>query len=230
VRHGLQRADRIVAPTHAMLEALRREYGPVDNALVIHNGRSPACFSSSKKEPLILSAGRLWDEAKNIASLDAIAAELPWPIHVAGDGGSVSHLQHLGKLPQEQLANWLGRARIYCLPARYEPFGLSVLEAALSGCALVLGDIPSLREVWDDAALYADPGNPQAVREQLMTLIESPLRRTVLANRAVARARDFTPQRMASEYLTAYRELDAQQERSEHLEHVLRYSSSHLHA
>ncbi len=32
------------------------------------------------------------------------------------------------------------------LPARYEPFGLSVLEAALSGCALVLGDIPSLRE------------------------------------------------------------------------------------
>ena len=48
----------------------------------------------------------------------------------------------------------MGRAAIYALPARYEPFGLSILEAALSGCALVIGDIPSLREIWADAALF----------------------------------------------------------------------------
>ena len=46
------------------------------------------------------------------------------------------------------------RASIYAEPARYEPFGLAALEAARAGCALVLGDIPSLREVWGDAALY----------------------------------------------------------------------------
>jgi glycogen(starch) synthase len=48
------------------------------------------------------------------------------------------------------------------LPARYEPFGLSVLEAALSGCALVLGDIASLREVWGGAACYVRPGDSRA--------------------------------------------------------------------
>ena len=52
------------------------------------------------------------------------------------------------------LARKMAEASIYALPARYEPFGLSALEAALSGCALVLGDIPSLREIWGPAAIY----------------------------------------------------------------------------
>jgi hypothetical protein len=43
------------------------------------------------------------------------------------------------------------------LPARYEPFGLSVLEAALSGCALVPGDIASLRGNWDGVAEFVCP-------------------------------------------------------------------------
>jgi len=36
----------------------------------------------------------------------------------------------------------------------YEPFGLAPLEAALSRCAIVANDIPSLREVWGSAAMY----------------------------------------------------------------------------
>ena len=64
----------------------------------------------------------------------------------------------LGRLSAGELADWYARAAIYALPARYEPFGLSALEAALSGCALVLGDIPSLREIWGDAALFVPPG------------------------------------------------------------------------
>ena len=38
--------------------------------------------------------------------------------------------------------------------ALYEPFGLAVLEAAQAGCALVLSDIPTFRELWDGAALF----------------------------------------------------------------------------
>jgi glycogen synthase len=59
-------------------------------------------------------------------------------------------------------ADWYARASIYALPARYEPFGLSALEAALSGCALILGDIPSLREVWLEAAPYVSPDDESA--------------------------------------------------------------------
>jgi hypothetical protein len=42
----------------------------------------------------------------------------------------------LGELTRRQLAREMGCAAIFAAPARYEPFGLAALEAALSGCAL----------------------------------------------------------------------------------------------
>ena len=75
-----------------------------------------------------------------------------------------------------------GRASSRC-PARYEPFGLSPLEAALAGCALVLGDIPSLREVWGDAALYVRPDDPDALRQAIAALAGDRRRRDASARR-----------------------------------------------
>ena len=78
----------------------------------------------------------------------------------------------LGPLAADELADWYGRAAIYALPARYEPFGLSALEAALSGCALVLSDIPSLREIWEDAAFFVSPNDEaHAVQRRCTGLI-----------------------------------------------------------
>ena len=96
------------------------------------------------------------------------------------------------------------RASIYALPARYEPFGLSILEAALSGCALVLGDIPSLRENWADAAILVPPDQPAELRDAISHVIHSGAGRAEFTTRAQVRAREFTSQRMASEYLRAY--------------------------
>src|SRR5439155_1168938 len=64
------------------------------------------------------------------------------------------HLSAVGQIGSLALRRLYAEASIYAWPARYEPFGLSVLEAALSGCALVLGDIPSLRELWEGAAWF----------------------------------------------------------------------------
>jgi glycosyltransferase involved in cell wall biosynthesis len=105
------------------------------------------------------------------------------------------------------MAAWFSRAPIYALPARYEPFGLSALEAGLAACALVLGDIPSLREVWDDAALFVPPGDAEALAAALNGLISDTPRRRALASRARLRALQFTPRRMATAYLQAYREV-----------------------
>ena len=69
----------------------------------------------------------------------------------------------LGVVPSDELVRLYGDASIFALPARYEPFGLSILEAALSGCALVLGDIPSLRELWAGAAVFVPPDDHKAL-------------------------------------------------------------------
>jgi glycogen(starch) synthase len=194
-----------------MLQTLVRNYGYAHAALVLCNGRSPALFRPGAKRACILAAGRLWDAGKNLGALQSVAAQLPWPIHLAGstahpDGGNTPSFSVccLGELGADELALRLSAAAIYALPARYEPFGLSVLEAALSGCALVLGDIASLREIWGPAALYVDPDDHAALEATLRHLIDNPLERLRLAEAALARAQHFTAERMADAYLAAY--------------------------
>jgi glycogen synthase len=214
---GLAAADLVVAPTAAMLDSLADHYGPFARTRVIANGRDDRLFQPRSKEPMVFTAGRLWDEAKNLEALEAVAPRLPWPVFVAGDshhpdGGEVRphSTRLLGRLSQRALAAWLGRSAVYCLPARYEPFGLSVLEAALAGCALVLGDIPSLRETWRNRAVFVPPGDPEALENALLRLIEDPDRRTSLAAGARARALQLTPGRMVEGYLEAYGEVLAE--------------------
>jgi glycogen(starch) synthase len=211
VRRGLTSADLVVAPTWTMCSAIDRIYGPLPAGMVISNGRESKLFEPGKKQPIVLTAGRLWDAAKNVRLLEPVAARLRWPVYVAGDNqhpsGSTIEIQHvhlLGRLSTQDLADWLARASIFVLPARYEPFGLSVLEAALSGCALVLGDIPSLRETWDGAAWFISPNSEGELERCLNTLIENSGARMDLSAGAQRRASELTPERMAAGYSQAY--------------------------
>lgn len=214
VTRGLRAADAVVAPSRAMAAALEQHYGPLPSLQVIPNGRRPGPFPPLAKDSFVLAAGRLWDAAKNVRALDVVAPRLPWPVLLAGDDGETPRTaggcRRLGRLSSTEVAQWMGRASIYALPARYEPFGLSALEAALAGCALVLGDIPSLRENWEGAAEFVPPGDHQALRGALDGLIRDPRRRRLLADAAGERARRFTPGRMAAGYVEAYRRLAAE--------------------
>ncbi len=207
VTAGLHAATAVVAPTRAMLAELVRLYGQTRDATVIYNGRSADDFRPADKRPFVLSAGRLWDGAKNLATLQRAAVGLPWPVRVAGDGGAGDGVELLGKLSPAGMAAQFAAASIYCLPARYEPFGLSVLEAALSGCALVLGDIPSLRELWDGAAAFVDPTDADAMRAALAGLIADPVERADLASRARQRAARYGVAPMSTAYFALYHRL-----------------------
>jgi glycogen synthase len=216
VRAGLRGAGAIVAPSAWMARALVRHHAPILPPHVVRNGRDARRFWPGPKEELVLAAGRLWDDAKNAGALVRIAPRLPWPVFVAGDaadpdGGSRREpgpgggaATFLGRLPEDELARWLSRAAIFAHPARYEPFGLAVLEAALSGCALVLGDLESLREVWDGAAELVPPWDDDALAAAIARLAHDEPRRRALAARGRARALALTPARMAAGYRALY--------------------------
>jgi glycogen synthase len=214
VTASLQAACCVIAPSYAMLASLLQDYGPFQDAAVIHNARAGGPFKAGRKERLVLCAGRLWDEAKNVAALAAVAPRMDAVVAVAGESlgaygnrMETTSLQLLGSLHPDALASWYAKAAIYALPARYEPFGLTALEAALSGCALVLGDIPSLQELWGTAACYVPPDDHQALEETLTRLVDDELLRARMAARAMSRARQFTPQKLAREYMNLYRQL-----------------------
>jgi glycosyltransferase involved in cell wall biosynthesis len=115
----------------------------------------------------------------------------------------------LGRLEVDELTAPMRRASIYALPARYEPFGLSALEAALHGCALVLGDVPSLREVWGDAAEYVSPDDHDALAHTISSLCADAPRRRALEERAREREALYPPERTAASYLALYRRIGA---------------------
>jgi glycosyltransferase involved in cell wall biosynthesis len=212
VAQSLRAARLVVAPTERMMRNLHEHYGALAHTRVIANGADPRHFRVEHKESFILSAGRLWDEGKNVAALDKIASEVRWPIFVAGSAVSpdgrvrtLKGVRPLGMLSPRDLTAWYAAASIYALPARYEPFGLTALEAASCGCALVLGDIESLREVWGAAARYVPPNDPQALRDVLNDLIDNREELQMLALMARIRARRYTARQMASGYWSAYR-------------------------
>jgi glycogen synthase len=220
VREGLAAAQLVVAPSRGMLSMLEDEYGTCDRSRVIPNGRAivdAMIDSTPLKSDVVLGAGRLWDEAKNLVALAEIAHEVSWRVALAGDCGgredlaaSTSNMTCLGRVDSASMARWYARAAIYALPALYEPFGLSVLEAAASGCALVLGDIPTLRENWSDAAVFVPPRDRRALSAAIQSLIDDPVGRQRVARRAMARARQFTVAQMADAYVDAYRTVAAQ--------------------
>jgi glycogen(starch) synthase len=215
VIEGLAAADRIVAPSHAVRLDLQRQYRvPLHQVDVIPNGIDQGLSSRRPKRPLILAAGRVWDEAKNLRLLDDIAPRLHWPVEIAGrpvnpDSGvaRLRHARSLGVLAPAEMGRKLGEAAIFAAPAHYEPFGLAILEAAAAGCVLVLGDIASLRENWDGAALFLPSDDAGRWQAELNRLIEDRSRCDQLSAAARRRAGHFTITQTAALYRSLYCEL-----------------------
>ncbi|WP_158801829.1 MULTISPECIES: glycosyltransferase [unclassified Acidisoma] len=183
VAAGLRRAGAIVAPSQAFADALHKVYGDSHMITVVHTGRMPAGqlvrdhHLPQPERHGVLAAGRLWDPAKNMALLEDVAGRLDFSLRAAGPltgpGGEIvplHHLRPLGVLDDRAMALAMDEARIFASPARYEPFGLSVLEAAQAGLPLVLSDIPTFRELWDGAAIFLLPTDTVAWTEALRDL------------------------------------------------------------
>ncbi|HVU50092.1 MAG TPA: glycosyltransferase family 4 protein [Polyangia bacterium] len=215
VSEGLASASHVVSPTRWMRQTVERHYGAPARSSVIHDARPPGSFEPTGKQPFVLGAGRVWDEAKNLPSLARAGRSLPWPVKIAGPiapaaAGAAASLDAfegvdlLGALSTTELADLYARASIFAAPARYDPSGLSVLEAALSGCALVLGDIPSLRELWDDAAVFVPPEEIDGLSACLHDLVRHPELRHEMGVEAQARAAAYRFDDMVDAYLRVY--------------------------
>jgi glycosyltransferase involved in cell wall biosynthesis len=199
VRAGLLAADAVIAPSRAFAALTCQVYNLPRLIEVVPNTRSAAAAPASGFRAGVLAAGRLWDGAKNIATLDAAAAMLPGvPVAAAGPlraphGAAVTlgAITALGTLDAPAMAAAMAGARIFAAPSIYEPFGLAVLEAAQAGLPLVLADIPGFRELWEDAALFLPPTEPDAWAETLGALHARPLECQERGRRARERAAQY---------------------------------------
>lgn len=207
---GLATAGAVIVPTAAHGRAVEAVYGAVPFQ-VVHNGSRASHAAVWRRRRAVLTAGRLWDEGKAVAWLDRVAPEVDTPMLAAGstrspDGteAQFEHLQLLGNLAPDALAAEYAGATVFASMARYEPFGLAVLEAAQAGMALVLSDTPGFRELWDGAAILA--AAEADLRPALQQALAAP---EPWAARARARAARYTIGRMAAATLAVHRGVGA---------------------
>ncbi len=214
VQKALSMSDVVVAPSHAILQQAVETYTISATTKVIYNSSSSKIYSNQKKERFILTAGRIWDEAKNIKILLAVAKDIPWPIYVAGSNNlnndtseAVENIKYLGQLTPNELQDLMLRASIFVMPSRYEPFGLAVLEAARARCALALADIKTFNEIWSDSAEYFQPEDEQQIVAILRKLIKDEEIRSISSKNSFQRAAKYSIEVMGEKYLKLYQDL-----------------------
>lgn len=212
VKYSLNASDVVVGPTKAILERAIETHGITSQTKVIHNGLDTIPSKKPEKEKFILCIGRIWDEAKNLQLLSEVAEKLPWPVYIAGSdhnpatGKSVTvkNVHFLGKLGAREVRQWMDRAGIFVSPTKYEPFGLAILEAAKSGCALVLSELDTLKELWEDSASFFDPDNPGDAIEKINRLIEDEELMARFSRKAEERSGIYSSLRMGNAYYMLY--------------------------
>lgn len=207
VARGLAGADSIVAPTRWMMDALARHFIPPRRTSIIPNGRTIAAGHLWPRKLQAITAGRLWDEAKNVSILRDVQS--PIPLLIAGqapqgqDAPAIPSAIFLETLSEHQLLALFRESSIYICTSIYEPFGLAPLEAAQCGCAVLANDIPSLREVWQDSALYFT--DAASLTQLLSELCNSAELLHTVQQKCLQRAGTFTGERMVQGYLHLFK-------------------------
>jgi len=226
VLNGLISADAVVAPSAWMLDRISACYGRPRRGEVIYPGRNPIFFNPYvSKDDCVLAVGRLVDASKQVFLLTQ--QPHPLPVCIVGAEQTVpmprvpiradvkvdleeTCVAVRGPQTDAQLRALFSKAAIYAATARYEPLGMSALEAAFSRCAIIANDIPSYREIWQDAALYFRRNDAASLAENIRLLNEDRATRRAYAEMAYARAREhFTTKRMIDHCLELYRGLIA---------------------
>lgn len=193
---------------HATLVASAGAAAP--GTLLIPLGLDPDdSEAEAPRDDLIVIAGRLWHPAHGVDLLDQVAPQIGTSLAAIGslqgpDRASrcLRHITPLGSLGRARRLQRYRTATLFALPGED---GFAALEAAASGCALVLANVPSLRAEWDGAACFVPEGNATAWRDALNRLSADSALRADLGMAARIRARGRGAAAMVTAWLAAYR-------------------------
>jgi glycosyltransferase involved in cell wall biosynthesis len=118
--------------------------------------------------------------------------------------GAEDDVRFLGWVSSEELEGLYGAAAGFVFPTLAEGFGLPVLEAMARGVAVACSDIPVLREVAGDDALFFDPRSEPAIAAAIGRLLHDGALAERLRAAGPARAARFSWRRTATATLASY--------------------------
>ncbi len=112
-----------------------------------------------------------------------------------------------GWIEQEDLPALYNAADLYLYPTRLEGFPIPVCESLACGCPIVTSKGGVFAEAAEDAALYVDPENPDEIAAAVCTVLEDDNLRRSMKMKGIARSKDLTWDKCASETLALFESL-----------------------
>ena len=225
ISNGIRNATALITSSEAERTNIVRHYTEAEGRIaVVHLGarsEDPAAFNQDEvqnnrpTEPYILWVGSLISRKNPQGAIDAavlVNQRMRLPLIVVGSGHPGMQKTEI-KIPvndgailfanrvnsSEDVAALYRNAVCLLFPTFYEGFGLPAIEAMAHGCPVITSDIPVMREVCGDAALYCNPNEPGDIADKVRMLAESSEMRAQLSRRGFGRAAQFSWERCARE-------------------------------
>jgi glycosyltransferase involved in cell wall biosynthesis len=191
-----QLADIILPNTRAEQNQINQLFDiPIERLQVIPNGVESRFMQTKSDEfeqryglkDFVLFVGQASSTRKNILSLLEIAPSLDAPLVVIGDLAKDAYslkcldsikehnIVHLPTLEHHSslLASAYTAAKVFVLPSLFETPGIAAMEAALSGCAIVITQNGGTKEYFKDMASYINPIDTNQLRATINELLNT---------------------------------------------------------
>ena len=225
-----RRAAKLVTVSQFSARMLvEHRFCAADHIVVIPNGhehvyrwdatKADATFRRPQRRPYIFVLGSR-ARHKNVdvllragPALDRMGIDV---LVAGGTGSSFSqanaqtsspNVRYLGFVSDNDLAALYKNALCFAFPSITEGFGLPALEALASGCPVIASEIPALKEVCGDSALYANPNSADDWIFCVELLAAHPERAANLREKGLARAKAFSWRASAEAYFGLVNEI-----------------------
>jgi phosphatidylinositol alpha-mannosyltransferase len=209
IQRWLRRLDVITAVS----PVAARVVDPTGRVRVIPNGVDVDEYGAAEKRPGSVAFLGRDDERKGLpvlieawpqiraacpsAELTVIGADAP--------GGDVEGIHFAGRVTEPEKRRLLGEASVFCAPnLGGESFGIVVVEAMASECAVVASDLPGFVHVAAETARYVSPGDVAGIVRKVTSLLQDASAAEALGEAAKARSFRFGREEVAAAYLSAY--------------------------
>ena len=220
-----ERSDLIITVSHfTALQVQQLLKVEASRIRVIHHGcrRPSEAPVVANRERMILFVGALQRRKNVIQLVEAFEQAAPdWRLVLAGSFGFGSEeilariqasprregILVLGYVPESVLRNLYQRASLFAFPSLDEGFGMPLLDAMAHGVPILTSNASALPEVSGDAALLVDPTDVTSIVAGLRRLIDDQALREQLAQKGLARCREFTWEKAVEKTWRVYQEL-----------------------
>jgi glycosyltransferase involved in cell wall biosynthesis len=230
------RANRIITVSEAsrqdVITHLNIPEGRQSSVVVIHNGvsdlfkqaTSPSAPHGNVQTVLYVGRNDPYKNLVNLVEAFAIAltrSPLPIRLKIIGSADSrypeadqrihdlnlAAHVDRIGYQSTAELVRSYQTASVTVLPSRYEGFGFPVVESMACGTPVICSDIPVLREVAGDSAIFASPDDVSALCDAIVRAVNDQTLREELIRAGLVRANRFTWMENARRTLELYTQL-----------------------